>query len=180
MTRRYLALAEGHVPLDEGTVTAAITRHRIHRKEMTVTHLGGRHAVTHYRVLRRYRIALGVVGSGLGASARNPEPRTRNEFLYSVLEVSLETGRTHQIRVHLAHLGHPVLGDTTYGRHPAAFWRSIGIERQLLHAYFLQVEHPTRRQAVTFAAPVPPDMVRWIPGIRWEPLAISTSDFDRQ
>ena len=140
--RRYLALVEGHVPLDSGTVAAPIGRHLTHRKVMTVRHLGGRSAVTRYRVLHRF-----------GA---------QREFPYTLIEVSLETGRTHQIRVHMAHLGHPVVGDTTYGKRPASFWREAGVKRQLLHAYHLSLTHPRTGRRLTLTAPAPEDIVQWI------------------
>ena len=140
--RRYLALVEGHLPLDAGTVDAPIGRHATHRKEMTVRHLGGRAAVTHYRVMRRF-------------SAEGPAAPC------TLVEVSLETGRTHQIRVHMAHLGHPVVGDTTYGRHPASFWREAGVDRQLLHAYHLSLTHPRTGRRLTLTAPAPDDIVQW-------------------
>ena len=76
--------------------------------------------------------------------------------------MSLETGRTHQIRVHMAHAGYPVMGDPTYSRRPAGFWRDAGITRQLLHAYRLRFQHPTTHRQVTVAAPVPEDITRWI------------------
>jgi len=145
--RRYLALVEGHLPLDAGTVSAPIGRHITHRKAMTVRHLGGRSAVTHYRVLKR-----------LGG-----------DVPYTLIEVSLETGRTHQIRVHMAHLGHPVLGDSVYGRRPPSYWTGLGISRQLLHAAALRFVHPTTRAPVEVSAGIPEDMARWLPGGRVEP-----------
>ena len=141
--RRYLALVEGHVPLDTGTISVAIGRHPVHRKEMSVRHLGGRSATTHYRVLRRFRSAA---------------------FPYTLLEVSLETGRTHQIRVHMAHVGHPVLGDTTYGKRPASYWQPFGITRQMLHAAQLRFRHPAGRREVVLSSPIPQDMAPWIEG----------------
>ncbi len=153
--RHYLALVEGHMPLDAGAIHAPLGRHLVHRKEMTVRHLGGRAAVTHYRVLKR----LAAQGS------RFNQPRTSNlepgTLPYTVLDVSLETGRTHQIRVHLAHLGYPVLGDPTYGRRPASFWRSLGIERHLLHAYRLSFRHPGTGTPMTVTAQIPEDLRRW-------------------
>ena len=140
--RSYLALVEGHLPLDAGTINAPIGRHTAHRKVMTVRHLGGRAAVTHYRVITRFRTDTGLRGS--------------------LLHVSLDTGRTHQIRVHMAHVGHPILGDTTYGRQPAAFWTSLGITRQLLHAYRLSFRHPGSGQNISVTAQVPEDMERWV------------------
>lgn len=150
VNRRYLALIEGQMPADEGTMRASIGRHQRHRKLMTVRHLGGRTAVTHYRVLKRF----------------GPDPLS-----YSLLEVSLETGRTHQIRVHLAHLEHPVLGDTTYGRRSAGYWASLGIVRHLLHAYRLGLRHPETKQPMVFTAGLPDDMIQRLPGFppQWCP-----------
>ncbi len=141
MHRRYVALVEGHLPLNTGTVNAPLGRHLTHRKVMTVRHLGGRSAVTHYRILKRL-----ITSSG---------------FAYTAVDVALETGRTHQIRVHLAHLGYPVLGDTTYGRLPSSFWQSMGIARQLLHAYQLDFQHPATRKAMTVVGLAPEDITRW-------------------
>lgn len=156
VNRRYLALVEGHLPLHMGTINAPIGRHATHRKVMTVRHLGGRSAVTHYRVIKR----LGAEGSRLKAEASSLQPPA---FSYTLVEVSLETGRTHQIRVHMAHVGHPVLGDTAYGKRPAAFWRTVGVARQMLHAFHLAFQHPRDGRLVTLTAPVPEDMARWFP-----------------
>ena len=141
--RQYLALVDGLLPLDQGTINAPIGRHLVHRKEMTVRHLGGRSAVTHYRVVRR-------------APASGERPA------YTVIDVSLETGRTHQIRVHLAHLGYPVLGDATYGRHPASYWQALDAPRQMLHAYRLSFQHPVTGDTVSLAARPPADMAGWL------------------
>jgi 23S rRNA pseudouridine1911/1915/1917 synthase len=146
--RRYLALALGHLPLDAGTITAPIGRHAAHRKEMTVRHLGGRHAVTHYRVIQR--------------GARASETAPGQSLPYTVLAVSLETGRTHQIRVHLAHLGYPVLGDPTYGKAGATRWSLYGIGRQLLHAYQMRFQHPGTGRPVTVTAAIPEDIAAWV------------------
>ena len=143
MSRTYLALAQGHLPFDEGKIEAAIGRHATDRKVMAIRHLGGRHAVTHYRVLGRYKRASGLA--------------------YSVVELSLETGRTHQIRVHLAHLGYPVLGDLVYSRQGVGFWQPLGITRQLLHAYALRLIHPTTEQLLTLRSSIPADLKAWIP-----------------
>ncbi len=145
LTRVYVALVEGHVAQDEGTIEAAIGRHPIHRKVMAVRYLGGRQAVTHFRVLKRTRAQ-----------------EAQGAFPYSILQVSLETGRTHQVRVHLSHLGHPVLGDPVYGKRPPSFWVAHEIHRQLLHAYGMRFLHPTRGEAVQVIAPIPPDMAPWL------------------
>ncbi len=141
MSRGYLACVDGSLPQDEGTIDAAIGRHPTHRKRMTVRYLGGRSAVTHYRVLAR----------------------CEKVFSYTVVELKLQTGRTHQIRVHLAHLGHPVLGDAVYGKHPASYWASHGIARQLLHARTIRFSHPVTQKPLEFSAPIPEDMKPWLP-----------------
>ena len=163
--RRYLAVLEGRLPLHHGMVNVPIGRHAVHRKEMTVRHIGGRAAVTHYRVLKRgntiQSAECGVRSAELKvAPTPNSELRTPN-FQYTVAELSLETGRTHQIRVHMAHLGHPVAGDLTYGKRPAAFWQALGITRQLLHAYHLSFQHPVTKRPVEVSAPLPDDLARW-------------------
>ena len=148
MSRRYLALVDGHPPFDEGTLDAAIGRHSKDRKLMTVRHLGGRPAVTHYRVLQRLSV------------------KKQTEHLsikYTVVEVTLETGRTHQIRVHFAHFGYPILGDPVYSRHSAAYWARLGIPRQLLHACAIRFTHPTTHHPVEFQASLPADFAAWIP-----------------
>jgi len=157
--RRYLALVEGWLPMDQGTVDVPIGRHLTHRKAMTVRHLGGRSAVTHFRVLVR----VGGQGSRVKGQGSTPLTSHLSPFPYTVLEARLETGRTHQIRVHLSHLGHPVLGDTAYGRHPAAYWVAWGITRQLLHAYAIRFVHPVTRRSVELRAPLPADIARWLP-----------------
>jgi len=158
ISRTYLALVEGHVPLDHGTVSAAIGRHPTHRKEMAVRHLGGRDAVTHYRVLARSLRSV--------PPAQGRLPQETIGLRYSVLEVSLETGRTHQIRIHMAHVGHPIIGDLTYGRRSAAAWEVLGAGRQLLHAHRLACSHPVSGAPLTFTAQVPADLAGWLP----EPL----------
>lgn len=142
--RRYLALVKGAVAFEEGTVDAAIGRHLKDRTLMAIRYLGGRRAVSHYRVLKRFE-------------RQGPLP-----FPYTLLEVTLETGRTHQIRVHMAHLGHPVLGDAVYSGHPASFWTAHGIARQLLHAAAIRFQHPTRSTTVELNAPLPEDIACWI------------------
>ncbi|MFQ5694329.1 MAG: RluA family pseudouridine synthase, partial [Nitrospinota bacterium] len=126
--RVYLALAWGSFP-DQGRIQGAIGRHPLHRKKMAVVQ-GGRPAVTHFRVLQRFQSS-------------------------ALLEVRLETGRTHQIRVHLAHRGTPVLGDSVYG---ARHKREEPIGRQALHAHGLSFAHPESGEPLRFEAPLPEDM----------------------
>ena len=139
MGRDYIALANG-VLIAGGTVDAPIGRDVRHRTRMAVREQG-KPAVTHYRVRRRYRA-------------------------HSLLNVSLESGRTHQIRVHLAHIRHPLVGDPEYGgraRLPAGASESLrqalqGFKRQALHAAALHFLHPRSHKPQSFSAPLPADM----------------------
>ena len=126
--KTYLALAKGVPAPREGTIEAPIGRHPKNRKKMAVV-AGGREAITRYRV--REEIASGK---------------------YSLLEVEPITGRTHQIRVHMAAIGHPVIGDATYGR------RSEAIGRQFLHAHKLAFAMPLGGRTVEFQSPLPADL----------------------
>ena len=125
--REYEAVVVGGMKEDSGTVDLPIARHRTDRKRMAVNHLTGRPAVTHWRVLERL--------NG-----------------YTHLQCRLETGRTHQIRVHLAHLGHPVLGDPVYGGERKGFPELAG---QCLHARRLSFVHPRTGERVTLECPLP-------------------------
>lgn len=155
--RRYLAVVEGHVALDRGTVNVPVGRHATNRKVMTVRHLGGRSAVTHYQVVSRLEVP--------AAKPKKPSDDGFERLLFpsTLLDISLDTGRTHQIRVHMAHLGHPVVGDLTYGNHPESYWRLMGIERHFLHAFALTFQHPASRKTVSLTAPVPAAIARWLP-----------------
>lgn len=126
--RDYLALVWGSVSRAEGVVDAPIGRDPRRRTRMAVV-ASGRRAVTYYRVVERFREA-------------------------SLLEVRLQTGRTHQIRVHCASLGHPIVGDPVYGRRPNPW----GLRRQALHAFRLAFAHPATGAELTFTAPLPPDI----------------------
>ncbi|MBI1952616.1 MAG: RluA family pseudouridine synthase [Candidatus Omnitrophica bacterium] len=123
----YLALVKGSVAQDEGTIEAAIGRHPVKRQQMAVREDTGRRAVTRYKVLKRLKGA-------------------------TLLELYPKTGRTHQLRVHLAHLGHPILGDARYGL-------QAGLPRQFLHAHRLKFLHPAKNRWLTFTSPLPPDLV---------------------
>ena len=127
LTRRYLALVRGGFTQEEGTVDLPIGRNPKDRKKMCVTRHNSREAVTHWRVLER-----------LGQ--------------YTLVECRLETGRTHQIRVHMSHLGHPVVGDPVYGAHKEKFQTN----GQLLHAACIGFIHPVTGAYMEFSAPVPP------------------------
>lgn len=127
ITRLYRGVVIGNLPDDEGTVTGAIGRSPKDRKKMAVVREGGKPAVTHYRVLERF-------GS------------------YTSCEFRLETGRTHQIRVHMASIGHPLLGDDVYGPSRCPF----RLNGQTLHAMVLGFRHPRTGQYMEWTAPLPP------------------------
>jgi 23S rRNA pseudouridine1911/1915/1917 synthase len=132
--KRYLALVHGEMAQPAGTIEAPIGRREHDRQRMGVRE-GGRDARTRYRVIQR------MPGRTL-------------------VELLPETGRTHQLRVHLAHIGHPVVGDLTYGgrRERRAAGRQGAVERQMLHAWRLGFHHPVRGLWMEFTAPVPADM----------------------
>ena len=125
--REYEAVVVGSLREDSGTVDLPIARHPTDRKKMAVNHLNGRRAVTHWTVLARY-------------------PG------YTHIQCRLETGRTHQIRVHMAALGHPVLGDPVYGGQRKGF---PGLAGQCLHARRLTFRHPRTGEQVTVSCPLP-------------------------
>lgn len=140
--RRYLALAEGDVQPDAGTVDAPIRRAP---GELTrrVVAPDGQPARTHYRVLRRFH------AEPLGLGGR-----------LSLLELTLETGRTHQIRVHLAFIGHPLVGDAMYGRPLPG-----RLERQALHAHFLSFPHPSDGRRLALTSKLPADLSALLDGL---------------
>ncbi|MCH8831947.1 MAG: RluA family pseudouridine synthase [Chloroflexi bacterium] len=134
VTKGYMALTTGVVSPDAGIIDQPIARDPRHRKRMAVV-AGGRESRTRYRVVE------------------NPSG-------YSLLELVLETGRTHQIRVHLAHLGHPLLGDGVYGK------ASPILDRHFLHAYLLGFQHPRTGEALEFRAELPPDLAGVLDDLR--------------
>jgi len=126
LCREYLAVARGSFREDSGTVNAPVGRHPVDRKRMAVPGTASRDAVTHWSVVNRYRG-------------------------YALIRCRLETGRTHQIRVHMAHIGHPLLGDGVYG----APCPEKGLEGQCLHAARLQFIHPVTKQLTVVEAGLP-------------------------
>lgn len=147
--RRYLALVKGAPKPERGTISAPIGRHRVERQRMAVVREGGREAITHYATLERLPA-------------------------FTLVECRLETGRTHQIRVHMAHLGHPLLGDPVYGRpfQPPRLWpeeaRAVvtAFRRQALHGAALEFTHPMRGERLSFSAPLPDDFSRLLEALR--------------
>ena len=144
--KTYMALVHGWVKQDQGTIRKSISRDRVRRVRMTTRGEGGREAITHYRVQRRIESAFGK---------------------FSLLDVKIDTGRTHQIRVHLASLGHPVVGDTTYGAPATIKVRSgsVGLERNFLHAAALELRHPRTAEKLAFARDLPGDLQEFLRGI---------------
>lgn len=124
--RVYHAIVCGNIKDEEGTVNAPIGRHPADRKKMSIHSRNGKAAITHYRVLERF--------AG-----------------YTYVACTLETGRTHQIRVHMASIGHPILGDTVYGPHKCPF----ALQGQTLHAKILGIHHPSSGEYMEFDAPLP-------------------------
>ncbi len=144
-SREYLALVDG-VIARPGTVDAAIGRHPRDRTRMAVVvGTSGKPAVTHYRPRERF--------DGPGMAGRNA----------TLVECQLETGRTHQIRVHMAHIRHPLVGDPVYGRRG-----DDRFPRQALHAWRLTLEHPESGETVRFVSPLPPDMRTLLKNLRRE------------
>lgn len=130
--KTYRAVVEGTVRESEGLIRESIGRHPLHRKQMAVVTKGGRESETAYSVLEEL--------DG-----------------YTYIEVYPRTGRTHQIRVHMAYIGHPVVGDSTYGRKAKHL-----TDRPLLHAYAIEFVHPTKRFPVRIEAAVPEDLARFV------------------
>lgn len=129
--KRYHALVQGHPDPSSGTIDAPIGRHRGHDWKFAVVE-GGRHSVTHYDTVEMFQAA-------------------------SLLDIELETGRTHQIRVHFSALHHPCCGDLTYGADPTLAKR-LGLERQWLHARSLAFAHPADGRRVEITSPYPDDL----------------------
>ncbi|ANY69931.1 RNA pseudouridine synthase [Paenibacillus sp. BIHB 4019] len=129
ITRKYIGLVHGNLPHDHGTIDAPIGRDTNDRKMFTVTERNSKHAVTHFMVIER-------IGED-----------------YSLVELQLETGRTHQIRVHLKYIGYPLAGDPMYGRN-----KTVALKGQALHAAVLGFKHPRTGELMHFEAPIPGDM----------------------
>lgn len=136
VTRKYFALVHGNVSHDQGTVDAPIGRDPHDRKMYTVIERNSKQAITHFHVVERF-------GD------------------YTLLELKLETGRTHQIRVHMKFIGHPLVGDPLYGRS-----KGIKMNGQALHAAVLGFEHPEDARYLEYSAPIPEDMEALLVSLR--------------
>ena len=144
--KTYVALVHGWLRPDHGTISSSISRDRVRRTRMTTRRTGGREAITHYRVRRGLDTRFGK---------------------FALLELQIDTGRTHQIRVHLASLGHPVVGDALYGaprelkaqpsksREPGSM---PSLPRNFLHAAALQLQHPRSSQPLSFSRSLPQEL----------------------
>ncbi|MBO1510491.1 RluA family pseudouridine synthase [Metabacillus bambusae] len=125
VTRRYKAIVHGNIPHDHGTINAPIGRDKVDRQSMTVTNVSSKDAVTHFHVIERFEN-------------------------FTFVECQLETGRTHQIRVHMKYIGYPLVGDPKYGPK-----KTLPINGQALHAGVLGFEHPRTKEYLEFEAPLP-------------------------
>ena len=134
ITKKYIVVAKGIVSLDEGIIDLPVNHDKKNRMKMMIDRYDGKEAVTHYKVI-----------------SRNKEKN------FTVLEVTPKTGRTHQIRVHFSHIGHPILGDTLYNG--PAFQ---GLSRQALHAKSISFIHPSKYKEVEFSAEIPKDIKQFL------------------
>lgn len=135
--KEYLAIVKGVCTLDFGRVTASVGRDPAKRTKMSVQPETGREAESEYEVVKRFKGA-------------------------TLIKVVMRSGRTHQIRVHMAHIGYPVVGDYQYGHGSRGMAADLGVGRQMLHARLLGFKHPRTHEPVSFEAPVPEDMAKAI------------------
>ncbi len=135
--RTYHAVIHGHLKESEGVVNAPIGRHKTDRKKMAVTYENSREAITHYRVIEEF--------SG-----------------FSHIECKLETGRTHQIRVHMSHLGHPIVGDSVYGKGR----NTMGLNNQCLHSKCIEFTHPRTGERLKFESELPEYFIKLLEKIK--------------
>jgi 23S rRNA pseudouridine1911/1915/1917 synthase len=169
LERGYLAFVWGAPERPQGTIDAPIGRHPRAREKQAVR-VGGRPAVTHWQVLERYP----------GADGRP---------VASLVACRLETGRTHQIRVHLAHIGHPLMGDDVYGAGfktkaahlaPPAREALAALGRQALHAYLLVIEHPKTAKTLEFRSELPGDLARLKDALTVPPEVVAKTKKDKR
>ena len=144
--KKYIALVHGSIKKDSGTIASSISRDRVRRIRMTTRHSGGREAISHYQVIRRFDSSFGK---------------------FTLVEVKIDTGRTHQIRVHLSSLGYPVVGDTLYGapgemrpyRGKQRTGAAISLPRNFLHAAQLELDHPRTGAKIALTSPLPEELL---------------------
>ncbi len=146
VTKKYIALVHGDVDLDSGEIRSPIGRHRVHRAKMTTRGSHAREAYTHYDVLEKFK-------------------------RFTLLQLSIKTGRTHQIRVHLSSIKHPVVGDTLYGARerillPGMLGSQLTLERYFLHAAWLEFKHPRSHTPLCFSRGLPEELELFLKRIR--------------
>ena len=141
--KKYVALVHGWVKKDSGTITQSISRDRVRRTRMTTRLTGGRTAVTHYHVVHRLDTKFGK---------------------FTLLHVKIDTGRTHQIRVHVSAMGHPIVGDTTYDAPKQARGKNavIALPRNFLHAAELEFKHPRTGQLIALKSELPGELTEFM------------------
>ncbi len=139
--REYVAVTVGDFKDEEGTVAVSIGRHVTDRKKMSPITFKGRTAVTHYRVIEHFKGA-------------------------ALISLKLDTGRTHQIRVHMSHIGHPIAGDRVYGGAGASRLLGMKVPRHMLHARLLGIKHPVSGEYMEFAAEPPEDFLKLLEFLR--------------
>jgi 23S rRNA pseudouridine1911/1915/1917 synthase len=158
--KTYIALVHGWPKQDRGTIQSAISRHSQKRTRMTTRGFGGREAVTHYAVQRK-------IDSPYGK--------------FALVELTIETGRTHQIRVHMSSLGHPVVGDALYGapgelrsqsnkRRAAGMPAILSLDRNFLHSVKLELRHPRTKELLKFSSPLPSELESFLQSLE-KPIA---------
>jgi len=160
VNKTYAALVHGWLNRDRGTIAASISRDRVHRTRMTTRLAGGREAVSHYRAVRRLDTPYGK---------------------FTLIEVRIDTGRTHQIRVHMASLSHPVVGDKLYGaprelKGPAQGTRvdPSSLTRNFLHAAELELAHPRTGEKIAFKKPLPPELQEFLGLLERDAITVAT------
>ncbi|MGA7632249.1 MAG: RluA family pseudouridine synthase [Terriglobales bacterium] len=160
--KTYIALVHGWPKQDRGTIQSAISRHSQKRTRMTTRGFGGREAVTHYSVVRK-------IDSPYGK--------------FALVELKIETGRTHQIRVHMSSLGHPVVGDALYGapgelrsqsnkRRAAGMPAILALNRNFLHSATLELTHPRTKQTLKFSRPLPKELADLLDSLEKRPVKV--------
>lgn len=142
--KTYIALIHGWPKRDQGTIRSSISRDRVRRTRMTTRAPGGREAITHYKTKQRINSQLGK---------------------FTLLELQIDTGRTHQIRVHLSSLGHPVVGDNLYGAPRELHGKNetrTTLRRNFLHAADLELQHPRSGETMSFSRPLPEELLEFL------------------
>jgi len=160
VSKTYAALVHGWLKKDRGTISASISRDPVRRTRMTTRLAGGREAVSHYRAVRRLDTPYGK---------------------FSLIEVKIDTGRTHQIRVHMASLGHPVVGDKLYGAPAEVKGRAKGtsveplsLPRNFLHAAELELAHPRTGEKIALNSPLPAALQEFLRLLERNPISVAT------